>query len=343
MRQLGSGSDERGVTTVILAIVITCLIAAAGLGIDTGSLAYQRSSIQHSADAGALAIAYDCANASAACSNDGGAITANDFASGNSGGGGSNTATIPGGVARAAGSVQVQITKNVPTKFFGLLGISSKEVGAKARANWDRHPISGTVIPFAVSMCEFSKLPSGTDTVIHTDINDELKEASSYAESDSNLLTPACTVPPGVVLPGNPSTISAFEGGLWLSENEGANDVCNGKVNLEVLELTYGSAKNETCVQKYGDSLSVGMTVFMAVYAPSANYDHGGMRGSGGAIVDMEVLGFAPFLVSSWCLEKTCNRPNISGKFVETSKTEPGFVYGTVGGNFGASKVTLKD
>ena len=96
MRRLTRSREERGVSAVLFAIMAVCLVAATGLGVDTGNLALQSSRVQHSADAAAFAIAYDCvAKDAAKCSPSGGSSTANHFATENSSGG---SGSVVGGV-----------------------------------------------------------------------------------------------------------------------------------------------------------------------------------------------------------------------------------------------------
>ncbi len=54
-------SDERGATAVIVAISLTALIGMAAFAIDVGALYGERRELQSGADAGALAVAEDCA------------------------------------------------------------------------------------------------------------------------------------------------------------------------------------------------------------------------------------------------------------------------------------------
>ncbi|HSF04035.1 MAG TPA: pilus assembly protein TadG-related protein, partial [Solirubrobacterales bacterium] len=49
-----SGSDERGVTMVMVAVALTALLGASALAIDVGALWVARTQLQNGADAAAL-------------------------------------------------------------------------------------------------------------------------------------------------------------------------------------------------------------------------------------------------------------------------------------------------
>ena len=71
---LGSnpGSGERGAVAMLVAILVGggVLLGCAALTIDVGALALERRVLQNGADAAVLALAQQCANHSAACTND---------------------------------------------------------------------------------------------------------------------------------------------------------------------------------------------------------------------------------------------------------------------------------
>lgn len=354
--------DERGVTAIIVALAFTTLMAAAGLGIDTASLVFERSRAQHSADAGAVAIAYDCVAAKSTCSDlpgaDGAVGTADYYAAQNSAGG---TATVPAGVSPGAGSVLVRINKTVPTNFFRIFGIASKEVSAQSRASWATHPIAGDVLPWAVSLCEYAKLPIGTATVINTVVE---KDFGAAMQGPLTTVYPAlapylqtCAVPNGLELSGNPSTVTMLPGGLWMSDNGSGTN--NGKlIPTKILDtLKAGANFNMNQRGKFAGNLAPGKTILIAVYAPTANYQHGGLHVNGTSTngdVDLKLVGYAPFIVSGWCLDANNGKPTacggaapstagIAGEFTSTTQPVAGFEYGTAGGSFGAAEVKLTE
>ncbi len=71
MKQRGSRRDERGVTTVMIALLATTLIAAVGMSVDVGNAYSQRQRLQTATDNAALAIAQDCALYRSTCTTAG--------------------------------------------------------------------------------------------------------------------------------------------------------------------------------------------------------------------------------------------------------------------------------
>ena len=379
MRRLNLGGDrhrERGVTTIFIAMSMVMLLGAVGLGVDTGSLRYEKSKFQHAADASALGIGNDCAINKPECASY--QLTANTLTTDNSSA--SNPGVSPSPVQQSSGIVTVTVDKMVPTYFFKAFGISSKEVKAVATVKWTKNPIKGPVLPFAVSMCDYAKTPVNTPTVIRADLNGEAKaeivktgnttDTKAYAQLDPYLMkdsagnTAPCNVPSDVTLPGSPSSVTMLQGGLWLSD--AGNSISNGKLLstqiLQSLESVTGYFQGG---HKYDAYLTPGMTLMMAVYAPTSNYQYAGLRVSGGkadhpASFDMRLVGYTPFVLSGWCFQQgkgnACatsggavpSRPGFAGKFVASSIQPPklnpddsDFEYGDAGSDFRAVKVEL--
>jgi len=370
MRGVKDDPGDQGVTTVMIALMFTCLVAAAGLGIDSSSLAFHRSRIQHSADAGARAIAYDCVT-DKPCNAANAGSTADYFATKNSSGG---TTGIPGGVSKAAGKVIVTVHKPVETNFFGALGIDSKNVDATATAIWKKNASAATVIPFAASICEYAKVAHKTATFISTNINDLVKDLKKSDKESKlgagggnlNLLT-TCSRPSDVPSSQVPAlTLGVMKGGLWIPKNDGSNAYCDGKIHMEVFQVqTHIAGKNANCIaNKWGPDLAalVGKNMLMAIYAPARNYSYGGVAsnpaglvGTGNANISdqsgdflIKIIGFAPFHVTGFCLEgtsrcagATTGPDRINGYFIGSPEEFEDIEFGDNGTNFGAVKIEL--
>lgn len=314
--------DERGATMVLVAAMIVCLLAAAGIGIDTTSMAYQRSRVQHAADASALAIAQTCKAGSCESS------LANDLLAKNAAGGGRDH--VPS-VSISSTAVTVSMTKDVDTMFFGLLGIGSKAETAVSTASWNTSPTSGSVIPFLVSLCEFTHADIGEDTFLDSNTNDRFKtNVSDYGDEPQSVLEPAnldelvdCAgIPDGVDVPANTRMI---KGGLWISTNGGCNSsLSDGKAALEIGDNPTEAGFGKLCgfnaqqTTKYGDGgpqdLAANKTALLAVYAPSKNFHYGGVLTEAdgtdptskievsGSSVEFsgKIVGFAPFYVTGF-------------------------------------------
>lgn len=362
---------ERGVTTIFIAMSMVLLVGAVGIGVDTEGLRFQKSKFQHAADAAALAIGADCAVNTANCPNY--QATANSLITANSSA--STGGVSPAPVTQASGQVTVTVDKMVATHFFSAFGVSSKRVRAIAKVKWTQNPIAGPVLPFAVSMCDYANTPVNTPTLIRADINGEAKgvivkngnvtESEAYANM-APYLAPSCNVPADVTLPGSPSNVTMLDGGLWLSDN--GNSISNGKLlSTQILQSLTSVTGYFQGGSKYDKYLTPGMTLLMAVYAPTSNYDHAGLSISGGkadnpANFSMRLVGYTPFVLSGWCFQKnkgnTCETsggvvppsPGFAGKFVSSTvqppkldPSDPDFQYGDNGTDFRAVKVELVD
>lgn len=370
MRGLSNDKSDRGVTTVMIALMFTCLIAAAGLGIDSGSLAYNRSRVQHSADAGARAIAFDCVT-DKPCDPASAAGTASYFASENSAGG---TTAIPGGVSKAAGRVTVTVEKTVNTNFFAALGIDSKNVAARATAIWEKNASAATVLPFAASICEYAQVEHEVPTYIRTDINDSVKglkkadKESKLGPGGGNLdLLTTCSRPSDVPASEVPaSTLGVLKGGLWIPKTDASNAYCDGKIHMEIFQvMTHIAGKNANCIAgKWGDDLAamVNDEMLLAIYSPARNYSYGGVAsnppdlvGTGDANISDEngdflikIIGFAPFHVTGFCLEGTTRcggsptgPDRIDGYFIGSPEKFEDIEFEEDGTDFGAMKIEL--
>ncbi len=351
---------ERGATTVMFAIVFTALLAAVGLGIDSSSLAFHRSRTQHAADAAALAIATDCVrnlpcNSSAATSS---AAYYNVGAGANATGGTAQAYGIaPTGLTKASGQVTVTITKTVGTKFFSFLGIDSRNVRAVATAKWSRNPKAGDVVPFGVSLCQYVNAGVNNPTTLDTTMNDAMRDTivpknnTKLTEAYANMapfLAPSCTVPADVraLAPSLPLTVTMLKGGLWMSSH-GAS-INNGKLIpttiLDQLESVVDLPVNQQT--KFAPPIAGGTTLLFAIYAPTGNYDHGGLRADGNnaawkGTVDMRVIGYAPFEISGYCFSSCGGPVGIRGKFISTVKKFADFTYDDSGTDFGATEIKL--
>jgi len=316
--------DERGATLVVVAAMIVCLLAAAGIGIDTSTMAYQRSRVQHGADAGALAVAQSCK--AGACN----ASLATSYLNSNANGGGSDNAPS---VSIGSTSVTVTNTKNASTIFFGLLGIGSKAVRATSTASWNTSPTSGNVLPFLVSLCEYTKAAVNVPTFIDTNSNDEIqkykaKDEQKILQTDNNLTSGCGTIPTGVSITGLSSSTNMVIGGMWKTTNGG----CNGSVNNGKSQLEIGNSQadfelcglNSQQTDKYAatsgaDKFVVGQVTLFAIYAPTRNFSFGGAQtkangtaptsefAANAPAFDFRIVGFAPFKITGTRLGTSSN------------------------------------
>ncbi len=316
-------SRERGATTVIVGMLMTAMLAAVGIGVDTGSMTYQRSRAQHAADAAVSAIAHDCADGKVTCTAAGAQSTADYFVTQNAG---SGTATIPGTVNTSSSSVTVNVAKTVNTGFFGMLGIKSKIVRASATASYAGHPTEGTsVLPMAVPYCMYKNNlpPSTTPLLLRSDVVsvvfNVIVQGGVVGRLITNLLgdllgvTEACTSSTGL-------NLKMLRGPIWLSGLEGAvngvfnwnSSICN--MHLGTLTGFLGSTISavipSNCMNKLGTTIQRGQIVLLPIYEPSISLPQLGLEMDACLLgicsakipprIGVKVLGFAPFKITGW-------------------------------------------
>ncbi|ROR73243.1 pilus assembly protein TadG-related protein [Bogoriella caseilytica] len=141
--------QERGAVSVTVALLIVPLIAFAAIAIDIAAMHAERQQLQTGADAAALAIAQDCARD--ACEDPG--HTAQEFATANTNS--EATATVDPVPTPASGQVTVQNSGLRGHWFAPVLGFDETAITASASAGWGA-PSGGTsMLPLALSYCEW--------------------------------------------------------------------------------------------------------------------------------------------------------------------------------------------
>jgi len=266
MRWLKSGiRAERGATAVIVGIMLVPLIGSLAIALDVGALYAERAQLQNGADAAALAIASDCADAEG-CDDSAG--LAAGFTDDNANDGAANvlepdidltnrTVTVTDST-RVAGTGQDAIQH----PFAALLGITETTVGARATAEWGGISEGPAVLPLALSLCEFERFG---------ELNNEVKITIRYDENHP------CTRD-GVDIPG---------GFGWLEQAAGTCSVtveADGTVPSEP-----GADSPEDCdaiLRALEDT-----TILIPVFDQST--------GNGGPGV-FHIFGFASFHVTGW-------------------------------------------
>jgi Flp pilus assembly protein TadG len=151
--------DERGAVAVVVAILMVPLIGFAAVAIDVAAMYAEQLQLQTGADAGALAIAQDCAWGTCGATSQ----TAQTMATANLRNASSTTALT----ALSASQVTVRNSGVKQHLFAPVLGIDSSVLSASATAAWGS-PTGGTAkLPLTISWCEWQAqtggaLPSGT-------------------------------------------------------------------------------------------------------------------------------------------------------------------------------------
>lgn len=311
--------DERGAVGVMLALLMIPLIGFAAVAVDVAAMAAERQQLQVGADAGALAIAQDCARNN--CSPDGlaPADTAQALAVANSNDGEAVATVIDAGsLSPSSGQVTVQNTGVSEHWFAPVLGFDESGIVTRATAAWSS-PTGGTaVLPMAFSWCEFlaqtgGGLPSGT-----------LERTIFFTKSSGT----TCTGPSNNVVPG---------GFGWLAVNSGT---CNTTSTMgAVLWTSTGAAVPSGCTT--ADFAAVqNRTVLLPIFDQT---------GDSGSNSWYRLYGYAAFQVTGYQLggqykwNDPCSGDDrcIRGYFTQFVDLSSAFQYGTGAPQLGTAVVKL--
>ena len=162
--------DERGASAVLVAILMVPLLGFVAISVDVGALYAERAQLQNGADSAALAIAQGCADG--VCDNPAGKAAAFNNANANDGAANVLSPTFPtshsvtvSSSTRVAGSNATAISH----PFARFIGTDSTTVHATATAEWGSPKTGATMLPIAISYCEFRPALDGTLQLIRYD------------------------------------------------------------------------------------------------------------------------------------------------------------------------------
>jgi Flp pilus assembly protein TadG len=258
--------DERGATALIVGILLVPLTGFVAISVDVGALYAERGQLQNGADSAALAIAQECAeddscddpNGLAALFTD---ANANDAAANNlvPEFPDDHTVTVTSSTLDASGNNAIQ------HPFASLIGVDSTTVYASATAEWGSPRASMTVLPLALSYCEFTASEAAApDTLM-------------LIRYDTNV---SCKGPEGHPIPG---------GFGWLARPDKG---CQGEVDLDE-----GTAKSEPGNSYPGACDATlatlkGTTVLVPIFDDAVS--------NKGKVEKYQLYGFAAFTITGW-------------------------------------------
>ena len=174
---------DDGVAMVLVGVMLSVLLAVAGMAVDLGVVFAERRELRTGADAAALAIAEDCGMKMKHCDEPTARATAQEYADANAWDGTSAVDSVSLIHSSATtGSVRVVTSawdaakgeSGVRVPLLSLLGFDRVNVGASATAIFD-HPASGGGLPLTIGTCEFyTAVTSGfgvgsTTTLVYKD------------------------------------------------------------------------------------------------------------------------------------------------------------------------------
>ncbi|MHA7299895.1 pilus assembly protein TadG-related protein [Pseudarthrobacter sp. MDT1-22] len=279
MRRLtGNNENERGALSVIIAILMVTLLGFVAIAVDVGVIYSERAQLQSGADASAIALAQKCARqaSSESCSTT--STLATSLANQNALDGMSTVHSIA--LDKTARTVSVTtsakeaggVDNSVSLFFADILGVPTKEVGARSSAVWGSPKAGRTAFPLAFSICQVKdNIGAGLQL---------LQEHGKNANADCNY---------------GPSG-AAVQGGFgWLVQDTGA---CGGTIDLAVSEGGSDPGNNapgncSTELNRWASEITAGRDVIILL--PVFNK----VTGTGaGAIYGM--VSFAAYKVSGW-------------------------------------------
>lgn len=280
MRRLSQGHahNERGAISVIVAILMVTLLGFVAIAVDIGVIYSERTQLQNGADASAMAMAQKCARDASdpECSTT--SAIAGSLANQNALDGMSKIYNIEldktgRKVSVTTSAKEVGGADNSVSLFFAdVLGIPTKEVGARSSAIWGSPKAGRTAFPLAFSICQVKDKIGGQLQL--------LQEHGKNGNADCNY---------------GPSG-AAVEGGFgWLVQDAGA---CGGTIDLALSEGGSDPGNNapgncSTELNRWATEITAGREII--VLLPVFNK----VTGTGsGAIYGL--ISFAAFKVTGW-------------------------------------------
>jgi len=302
--------DERGAVAVMVGLLMVPLIGFAAFAIDVAAMWSERQQLQTAADAGALAVAQDCARGT--CGDTAG--TTRSLAEENVNG----DQPKPTGTVEALTTSMVRVgTSRVKKHWFApVLGIDQSEISAQATAKWGA-PVGGATFPLTFSWCEWNAQTGGLEST-----HEQIIQLSKHSGSD-------CTGPSGLPLPG---------GFGWVNPNAGA--CTEASIIGNILNSDTGNNPPSGCEPSDFDDL-VGKVILIPIF------DQATGSGSHG---EYRAYGYAAFKFTGYYFSGTykgtqiCsgNQRCISGYFTRYVDLNEVLDIGP-GPQLGASIVTLTD
>jgi len=303
--------DERGAVGVVVAMLMVPIMGFAAISIDVAALWNQRLQLQTGADAGALAIAHDCALG--LCGSP--ALTAQTMATANM-----NTDTpIATVISLTSSSVTVRNSGVRNYWFAPVLGFESSTITTEATATWGA-PTGGTaVLPLTFSYCEFGAQTGGL-------VPSSITQRTIYFTKSSGVV--GCTGPSNNAVPG---------GFGWLPVNSGTCNTTSAVSGL--IPSDPGNSVPSSCSTSDMATMQ-GETVLLPIFDQA--YDSGS-----NAIY--RVYGYAAFVITgyhfggqySWNSPCNGNDRCIRGYFTKFAGVLEAFDYGPSAPSLGVSLIKL--
>ena len=324
-------SSDRGSSAVVVALFMIVIVAVAAIAIDVGAMHAARQQLQAGADAGALAVAQECARTDCTSA----ANTAQTMADANFNGDGARGTVAD--LDESAGMVRIETDTLRKHWFAPIIGIDSTHLHVGAGARWG-YPTGGTaLLPVTLSFCELIS-QEGVDAITNSDgdvIGVEVPNATPT--QPIKLVDPKdkdCR-------PGR-SDMDRIPGGFgWLHPTKG----CHRTIKIGD-EPKSSTGKNAECSDAELRQL-IGKTVFLPIFDAASG------QGSNG---QYHIFGFAAFTLAGYkfpsmeyhhedlpesahCKDNGC----LTGSFTNFAELSGDFDFSPTAPNLGATVVALTE
>lgn len=340
MRRLGkAGDDERGATSIIVALLMVVLLGFGALAVDVGMLYSEHVQLRNGSDAAAFAVAQRCAHnpAGANCSTT--SPLAQNLVNTNAGDGLSNLKSIV--LDKTRGTVQVitgaqesgKEANRVSLLLARALGFSTAEVTAGATVQWGR-PVAGPMpFPLAFSVCQVKDQVDGSPQL--------LQYHGVNANADCMYGPSGAAVQGGFGwLTSSPGTcggrIDIRTGDALNAPGNSYPGVCDAVLGTWVADITAGKdvivllpVYNQ--VTGTGTGATYKITAFVALKVIGWNF-------SGSNTAPVAFRNKAPFAAPSLSCDGNCR--GIIGTFVRYASLGDGYVLGATD-DYGANVIRL--
>lgn len=284
--------DEQGAVVVIVGLLFVALFALGTFVVDWGAVYHERRQLQNGADAGALAVAADCALGN--CGDY--TATAADLVDPNAEDSASAIDAVTIDMAAQTATVDTSTSDPdggsiVPFRFGPLLGNSGGTVHASATAQWSA-PLNAPAAPLIASKCEWDRevgspenLPSGNLTLwFHTGTESE-----------------PCNGPAGQDTPG---------GFGWVDGSDCEADITIDEDGVWVESKTGNTPTGTGCSPS---DFAIGSTILLPIFDQASGQ---------GTNAQFHLIGFAAFEIAGIGLHNAGGWTD--GQTCAVSPSEPG-------------------
>jgi hypothetical protein len=236
-------NDDRGAITVIVAILMVVLLGSVAIAVDVGAIYSERAQLQSGADAAAIATAQECARKSTTGSCSATSALAGSLANQNALDGMSNVHNIDLNTSARTVTVTTSaketggVDNSLSLLFANILGIPSKEVGARGSAVWGSPKAGRTPFPLAFSICQVKGHVDGSLQLLQ-DHGNKASIGCNYGPSGAAVAGGFGWLAPDAGKCGGTIDLALSEGGSDTGSN--APGHCVTELNHWAAEITAG-------------------------------------------------------------------------------------------------------